>query len=259
MARNLQLTLFLAVTLAQWPVVADAADWVEESTAGNFRIHAEFPLSAYPQLVPELTRLERDLTASLALGPTREPIHLFLFRDKASFTRYMERYFEGAPTRRALFIKGKGPGWVFAYRNPQFEIDVRHESTHALLHSRLPMVPLWLDEGLAEYFEVAEAERAHGNPHLSPTRWAARFYRAGSLRELEELRGVRQMGKSEYRAAWAWIHFLLHGPSAARDVLITYLRDIAADVPPGRFSERLGSAMPDSQKRFLRHFRSWRQ
>ena len=51
-------------------------------------------------------------------------------------------------------MKGRGPGKVFAYKSKALPVDVRHEGTHGLLHAALPMVPLWLDEGLAEYFEV---------------------------------------------------------------------------------------------------------
>ena len=54
-----------------------------------------------------------------------------------------------------------------AYRNPEFGNDLRHECTHALLHAVLPAVPLWLDEGLAKYFEVQRASRAYGHPYLS--------------------------------------------------------------------------------------------
>jgi hypothetical protein len=63
---------------------------------------------------------------------------------------------------------------VFAYRGEDFETDLRHECTHALLNAALPVVPLWLDEGLAEYFEVlpqsaiarkpASSERGVGRP-----------------------------------------------------------------------------------------------
>ena len=39
--------------------------------------------------------------------------------------------------------------------------DLRHELTHALLHGVLKDVPLWLDEGLAGFFELPpDARRA---------------------------------------------------------------------------------------------------
>ncbi len=243
------------VLVACCSVDAHATDWVDVRTAGDFHIRANFSLDAFPQLVPELVRLERDLTAMLQVPPRGEPVHLLLFADQSSYAEYVQRYFKGAPTRRALFIKGTQPGWVMAYVSDQFEIDVRHESTHALLHSRLPMVPLWLDEGLAEYFEVRAERRKAKNPHQSAVKWAARIHRVPDLRKLEDLHDVRQMGNAEYRSAWAWVHFMLNGPPAARTVLVQYLRDIANNRVPGRLSDRLDQALPSPKKAFLKHHR----
>ena len=77
----------------------------------------------------------------------------------------MNQWYPRVPYRRALFVKSGSRGRVFAYEHEDLAVDVRHESTHALLHASLPMVPLWLDEGLAEYFEVAESQRAFDHPH----------------------------------------------------------------------------------------------
>ena len=50
-----------------------------------------------------------------------------------------------------------GPGAarvVYTYSSPRLEEDLRHEATHALLRGGYGDLPLWLDEGLAEYFET---------------------------------------------------------------------------------------------------------
>ncbi|MBM4090959.1 MAG: hypothetical protein FJ276_16280 [Planctomycetes bacterium] len=248
--------LMAACTLAHG--AAPGTEWADERQAGRFVLHADFPLDEHPRLAGELASLERDVTSALGVEPTRELIHLFLFRDSRSYQTYLNEYFPGAPVRRALFIKGKQLGWVFAFESPEFEVDVRHESTHALLHSCLPTVPLWLDEGLAEYFEVPVDQRVYDNPHCSPTRWAARFGRVRPLRDLEQLRDVRELGEAEYRASWAWVHFMLHGPPEAHTVLVQYLRDIQSNMPPGTLEDRLRRAVPDVEARFLAHFRNWR-
>jgi hypothetical protein len=214
---------FVAIGVFFWESHAAGADWIEHRQAGPFEIRADFALDNHAHLLTELERLEGSLASVLKMGPIVEPVHIILFKSKQSYESYLGRYFNGAPARRALFIKGSQPGWVFAYLNPQFEIDLRHEGTHALLHAQLPMVPLWLDEGLAEYFEVPEPDRANGNPHLKYTKWGALVRRMRSLSELEELSEVRDMGNSEYRAAWAWIHFMIHGPEAAQQVLVQFL------------------------------------
>ena len=78
----------------------------------------------------------------------------------------------------------------------------------------MPMVPLWLDEGLAEYFEVPAADREHGNPHAKYIKIGAHLGQVPLLEDLEQIRDLSEMTRSRYRAAWAWVHFMLHGPPA---------------------------------------------
>ena len=95
------------------------------------------------------------MARALAVRPAVEPIEMYLFSDQRGFRRFVARYFPQAPERRALYIKGNGPGIVLAYYSNQFDVDLRHECTHALIHASLPMMPLWLDEGLAMFAEGA--------------------------------------------------------------------------------------------------------
>ena len=82
---------------------------------------------------------------------------------------------------------------VFAYEGDEFEVDLRHECTHALLNAALPVTPLWLDEGLAEYFEVEAGQRAAGHPHQKYVKWNAYLGQTPSLEDLEQVREVNQM------------------------------------------------------------------
>ncbi len=252
----------LSITTALTPRCARAetnARWPDERQAGPFLIHADFSLEEYAGMVRELGALQDDLARYLQTGPAREYVHLYLFRKKSTYNNYLKQYFPTAPSRRALFIKGRGPGMVFAYKNKELDVDLRHEATHALLHSSLPMVPLWLDEGLAEYFEAPPQSRAHDNPHLKSIRWSLRFNSPPSIDTLESFRDLSEMGRTEYRNAWAWVHFMLHGPSAGREELLRYLADIEAHAVPGSLSRRLRQRIPRLEKQFTAHFASWRK
>jgi hypothetical protein len=136
---------------------------------------------------------------------------------------------------------------------------VRHESTHALLHNALPYVPQWLDEGLAEYFEVPAAQRARKHPHLNELRWPLVFGWRPDLEALEKKRELADMDGGDYRESWAWVHFMLHGPPEARETLLTYLDAIAANDPPGLFSEQLKLRVPDAEHRLVKHFKNWKK
>jgi hypothetical protein len=171
----------------------------------------------------------------------------------------MARHHPEAPARRALYMKNGGPGRVFAYRSPEFAVDVRHETTHALLHAALPVVPLWLDEGLAEYFEVPADSRAHDAGHLNSLRWNIRFGLVPKLTTLEHKHELSEMGHREYVFAWAWVHFMLHGPVEAREELVGFLNELQNSIPPEPLSSRLARRLPGLEKRFSQHFRNWGQ
>ena len=223
----------------------DADDWVDSRVVGPFVCRAEFPLQSIEGLLGELGQLQADLVRLLGVPPAREPISLVLFRDKASYSNYLKRNLPGVPFRRALYVKSKGRGTVLAYRQSELAVDLRHEGTHALLHAALPRVPLWLDEGLAEYFEMPPKQRAFDNPHLASFRWGLFSGKPLDMRRLERVADVSGMGKTEYRSSWAWVHFMLHGSRDAHAELVGFLRDIRANAPPrplsGRIEQRISN------------------
>jgi hypothetical protein len=249
--------LALSLLLAIGSGIAARADnrWPDERQAGPFLCHADFALAPQQPLLDELAVLRQDLQAILGAPESAEPVHLFLFQQKPTYQAYLKQYFPRVPYRRALFIKARGPGMVFVFQGTDFEIDVRHESTHALLNGWLPRVPLWLDEGLAEYFEVERDKRSSQNPHHEVVRSMIRGNQLPRLSELEGIESLDGLGRDEYRDAWAWVHFMLHGPRPAHDELVRYLADVESGVEPGRLSDRLRRRLPDLERRIAEHFK----
>lgn len=247
--------LIVATQLMDVPLVSAQHRWPDERQAEQFLCHADFSLSSRLPLLAELAALQHDLGQVLGAAPPREFIHLFLFKEKTTYQDYLKQYFPRVPYRRALFIKARGPGMVFAFAGPDLEIDVRHECTHALLHAWLTGdVPLWLDEGLAEYFEVARHERASEHPHHQLVRVAYEAGQPPRLEALEALSKVEEMGREEYRDAWALIHFLLHGPPPAREELLSYLRMLHKNEATEPLSLRLRRRIPDFDRQLAGHF-----
>lgn len=230
--------------------------WADTRVVGPFVCRADFSLAGVEGLLVDLGRLQDDLVRYLGVRPALEPIEVYLFGSQKTYRKYLKQHLPEVPYRRALYLKRGGPGIVLAYRSRQLAVDLRHECTHALLHASLPMVPLWLDEGLAEYFEVEPEERAFGNPHLTSVRWHARLGIPQKLEKLEGKGDLSQMNGAEYRTAWAWTHFMLHGSAETHDELVQFLRDIEASTPPGKMSERLRRRFPDLDRRFVTHFRT---
>jgi hypothetical protein len=229
--------------------------WADTKVSGPFICRADFALGSVDALLANLAQLQNDLIQRLGVPPAEEPIELYLFHDQRAYKRYLKQHLSDIPYRRALYLKKDGPGIVLAYVSPQLAVDLRHECTHALLHSSLSMVPLWLDEGLAEYFEIEPSKRADANPYSSTVRWNARFGILPKLEKLESKDSVGSMKGSDYRNAWAWIHFILHGSPQAHEELVAFLRDISVSTPPGVFSQRLRQRLPDVERKLAAHFR----
>ncbi len=207
----------------------------------------------------ELSRLEQELQRTLAVPPTSARVEVFLLADERSHRSHLSELFPRAPYRRALYVQRGGQGAVYAYQHPELPVDLRHECTHALLHANLAMVPLWLDEGLAEYFEMPEAARAFDHPHLSTLRWNLRFGMLQTVEDLQAHSELADMGGVEYRFAWAWVHFMLHGPLGVHRALVDFLADIRRGEPPGLLSERLRAVAPDLDDRIFQHFKHWQR
>lgn len=261
MLRHTAGILTLVVLLAQ--VATSAAEtrvdgsWVDERQVGPFIIQATFDLTPHASLLGELPELERELRRVLALAPCREPLGVLLFADETEYRAALSARFPEVPYRRALYVQQGSAATVFAYRHRELGVDLRHECTHALLHADLPMLPLWLDEGLAEYFEMPASERAFGNPHQEALRLNMRIGLVRKLTALESRYELADMSGRDYQFAWAWTHFLLHGPQPATEQLWKYLGAIRRGEPPGKMSERLESALPRVDRMLVTHFRTW--
>ncbi len=251
--------LLAACAAAGRPRHCDAQGWADLRVSGPFVCRAEFSLAGSEGLLEELTRLQDELVRCLGIPPAPEAIELYLFLNQHTYRRYLQIYLPEVPYRRALYVNIRGRGMVLAYRSRQLEIDVRHECTHALLHAVLPHVPLWLDEGLAEFFELAPPKRAFDSPYLAGLRWNVRHGRVPQLERLETKQHLSQMRRTEYRDAWAWVHFMLLGSREAHAELVGFLEDIRTGAPPGTFSSRLQRRLPQPHRHLAAHFKRWKR
>jgi hypothetical protein len=240
---------------------ADDVPWVDTRQVGPFTFQATFPLAAHDRFFAELPELQRELTRTLGIAPAKTPIYVYLFADEDQYRAYKDRHFPRVPFRPALYILEGGSPGVYTYRKPDLEIDVRHECTHALLHSALPVVPLWLDEGLAKYFEVPAHRRAFDHPYFDDLKWkwSLRLGMVRSIESLEERHDLTEMDAADYRFAWAWVHFMLHGPEEAHRALVNYATCHQQYEPPGKLSVRLAEAVNNPTDQMIRHFKHWQE
>ncbi len=220
---------------------------------------SDVPLSEMETILGEMTQLQDDLKRYLAISEANEKIELCIFSNEKSYWSFLKKEFPDAPTdRRALYVKIKGPGVVLVQKTKDFEVDLRHEMTHAILHASIREVPIWLDEGLAKYFEPRPEERAFENPYLGKIKRNSRFGLVPSLDRLEKLTDIGEMGNREYQESWAWVHFLMHDSPETHQMLARYLRTLAESPNPlPKIAPRLRGSLGNPRTEFQRHYKQW--
>ena len=261
------LILATAVALIGWSASARTFDegvqpsWTDSRQIGPFIIQATFDLKPYERLFAELPELQRELSRTLGIAAAKGPIYVSLFESKDQYQKFTQQHFPKVPYRSALFVIDNGLPGIYTYHKADLDIDLRHECTHALLHGALPVVPLWLDEGIAKYFEVPAGRRAFDHPYFEDPKckWSLRLGMVRSIDSLEECDDLSQMDGADYRYSWAWVHFMLHGPAAAHNTLVEYLASCQYSTPPGKLSPRLAQAVPNPTEQMIQHFKHWQK
>ena len=178
-------------------------------------LHSDFPLPAHDPRWDDLAAQRRELSERLGLPPTGETVQVYLFEDAERFRKFVRVRHPNFPDRRAFFVETDTELAVYAQWGDRMADDLRHEMTHAYLHSVAPNLPLWLDEGLAKYFELPAGR--HGLNAQYVRQIAAAMDQGGwhpHLRRLERLRPTADMSQEDYVEAWAWVHFLLESQPA---------------------------------------------
>ena len=216
-------------------------------------VQSDIKLARNHELIKDLDSLREQILSTLDLPVQKQPVIVYLFGDERRYSQYIQTRYPTLPHRRAYFVGSAKELAVYTYWGDRIQEDMRHEFTHGVLHATLKDVPLWLDEGLAEYFEVSSQPTGMNREYaMNVAADIATGWRP-DLDRLEGLQTVDQMQLPDYQQSWAWVHFLLNHNEDSRAVLTSYLHELRTNSEPGRLSTRLRTAIPVVDKRFLSH------
>lgn len=209
---------------------------------GPFVVYSNAPIDADSPPVRALESLRADLAAAMDCREegAADPIEVYVLDDRSAFLHLLRYYFPELPPRRAFFLARGSERMVYTYNGPMLEEDLRHEATHALLRGRFGEVPMWLDEGLAEYFEVGPDDQADRRDRLDRLAADLKTGWSPNMERLELLDDVHQMSPRDYREAWAWVDLTLGGPTPKTATLVEFL------------DRRRGAVEPQSLSGFLK-------
>lgn len=219
---------------------ADGLPTRSDVTAGQLVIHADFPIAGQHRLVRELDGLRTDVSQELGLPVSDEPVNLYLFETTDRYDAFVARRFPTFPARRAFFVETDTSLSVFAAWQDRIAEDLRHETTHGYVHAVVPAVPLWLDEGIAEYFETPRSDHGLHRGHVAHL--AGRLLEGTwrpDLGRLEALSAAGEMSQDHYAESWCWVHWLLRTTPERKKILQDYLADVRRDPATPPLSVRL--------------------
>jgi Flp pilus assembly protein TadD len=180
----------------------------------EFRIYSSADDARTQKIAGELAKI-RPAVAKITRLDIRPvlPTRVLIFRDEKRLGPIRDAALERpAPTAAGIFLGGQNANYILLRADTESGVDriVYRELTNQLIGNTAPGFPLWLREGLAEYFSTFTAKG--DDIYLG----ALVPYHVNYLREhpLPPLRKLVAMNESSAEARaqwWAVIHYLLNG------------------------------------------------
>jgi tetratricopeptide (TPR) repeat protein len=227
--------------------------WIELHTA-DFTLYSNAGEKKTRAIGEDLERL-RDALAQLSPGiglNSPVPTYIFVFKDKAAFQPYQKTY-NGQPLfSSGYFLSRQLANYVAvdADQHGEERAIIYHEYLHYAMRNNYSSLPLWLHEGLAEYystFEVGKNEALVGLPIREHVLWL----RQHPLIPLTTLFAVDEHSPEYnessrrggfYAESWALVHYLVSGSPERHRQAAEYLRLAQSGALPDRvFAQAFGA------------------
>ena len=183
-----------------------------------------------------------------------DPVEIYVLDDREAFEHFLGSTFPSCRPGGHSSWRGIGAGRLHLLQ-PCVSRKTCHEATHADLRGAFGDLPLWLDEGLAEYFETDLSLSDAEPPRLEQIAADLRGGWSPNLERLESMTEIRQMTQRDYREAWGWVHLFLNGPEPGKTLLIGYLKETDRTGDKARLAPRLAQAKITNE-RLLAHLKA---
>lgn len=190
----------------------------------GYVVHTDLPEGEMPDILRRLNAMTRhyvERTAGLSVQSDSRRLPLYLYsqeRDyvKAGGQKGSAGFFDGEQLLAVVGRQADGRAWHV----------IQHEAFHQFLYAKLgDQLPIWLNEGLAEYFGegiyTGDDFLTGMIPAYRVKRLRESFQRErapvlGHLLSLSHEQWNEHLNKSNYDYAWSLIHFLAHAENGAR-------------------------------------------
>lgn len=230
--------------------------WPIRFTQDQFSVYSTVSLLTLEPHLAALRTLPNELRETLQIEVADSPVHIVVLSDRESLDQYAKKILPNAPSRQALYIRHRGPGLVLTYFHKNWIRDVRHECTHALMDASGMSLPIWQDEGLAEYFETVGGKPLRHPSHLKSVQQQIRFGQIVDLQTIETTEIQEGLDGKGYRDSWSVVAFLLHSSVETRAAYHLYLKEHQTKQAAGLLSHRVRDAQIEWRSQFAAFYRN---
>jgi len=239
--------------------------WIEIETA-NFLFFSNAGEGATKRVAEDLEELRAAL-AQLTQFELQSPVPtlIYVFKSDRSFTPYKMLYNDEPGAMSGYFADSENANYIAINAGSRNASGiVFHEYVHYVLANNFWWLPIWLSEGLAEFyqtFEVVDDTVYLGlpiNSHLATLHDSTLI----SLPELlavdreSPLYNEKNRKGDFYAQCWALTHYLVLGDQERRQQLGRYIASIEHGMPPETaFADAFGSDFERIERDVRTHLR----
>ncbi len=219
------------------------------------------------RLTADIEAIFLFLSGELELEQLRRvELNMILFEDQAAFGRLRRERAPGLSAAVGFYSLDGNIAAVLEQPDPSHTYRIaRHEATHIINVGLFGISPLWLEEGLAEYFSDYGSEALHREFRPAPWRveHLKQLERAGALPGLEAFLSLSREewlsldARTAYGLSWSVVAWLMNH-EAGRQWLRTFLGHLA-DEPcvPASGVEQLARHYPGGVRELEQGWREW--
>lgn len=218
--------------------------------------------------------IERFRLALGAFAPSMRldsplPTTVVVFSDDRAFTPYKPRdrgrpidwvagYFSPLPEQHRIVMSGTGRREITFY-------VIFHEYTHLLVNQNVRRLPMWLHEGLAEFYSTFSGSEQDGRTIIGrPLDFRVATFAATTPVPLAKLTAPAALGELRqnpdatarfYATAWALTHYLMIGEGGTlRPKLLAFVQACETGQEPGAaFTQVFGADLTPLDKKVQQH------
>jgi hypothetical protein len=267
-----RVTVTCCLALALLAAARVEAGQLRTLRSAHYLVHTDLEQSLAEELAKRLDAMHDEYARRLVDFTVPHPdakFEVYLFARRDDFMRLTQNRY---PNAGGVFMAGRNllAGYLEGQGRDGMRRIIQHEAFHQFAFTAISRdLPIWLNEGMAQYFEEGIWTGTHFTFGQVPPRRLRQLQHDRTKKQLMPFRTMLAMtekewekglisdaarGATQYNQAWAMTHFLVHGANGGdryRPRLIDMLKRIHAGTPaPDAFTEAFSRNVEGFQARF---------